>query len=102
MSDKSKRLVAAARSTARKPEPERLTEGEQKKGYRVVPVSLYTPEAEWLDQTSQVLKRAGNPKANRSQVVREAIHRLQEELREKSPDEILRYFVEQHAKRSRA
>jgi hypothetical protein len=99
MSDKRKRLVAAAQSTTRQPEPKRLSEGEPKKGYRVVPVSLYTPEAEWLDRTCQVLKQAGNPKANRSLVVREAIHRLEEELREKSPEEVLRYFVERHVQR---
>jgi len=101
MEDKKSRLMARATATARQPRPERLQEGGAKqKGYRVVAVSLYTPEAEWIDYITQVLQRAGNPKANRSLVVREAIARLQEELQDKSPDDALHYFIEQQVKRS--
>src|SRR2546423_15408410 len=96
---KKDRLIARARETAPRPKPGRLTDGKgQKKGYRVVPASLYTPEANWIDQIAEVLKRAGNPKANRSMVIREAIYRLQEELINKSPDEVLQYFIERHRK----
>jgi hypothetical protein len=96
---KKDRLVARARATAPRPNPERLSDARvQKKGYRVVPASLYTPEANWIDQIADELKRAGNPKANRSMVIREAIYRLQEELSDKSPDEVLRYFIERHRK----
>ena len=101
MADKKSRLIERATATARQPQPDRLLEADStKKGYRVVAVSLYTPEAEWLDHITQVLKRAGNPKANRSLVIREAISRLQEDLQEKSPEETLHYFIAQHVKRS--
>lgn len=96
---KKDRLVARAKETAPRPNPDRLSDVRgQKKGYRVVPASLYTPEANWIDQIAEVLKRAGNPKANRSMVIREAIYRLQEELNDKSPDEVLQYFIERHRK----
>jgi hypothetical protein len=42
---------------------------------------------------------AGNPKANRSLVVREAILRLQEEMTGKDPQDILASFIEHHSKR---
>ncbi len=103
MSNKKQRLVERAVATTRQPRSTRLLEdGQQKKGYRVVAVSLYTPEAEWIDHTFKLLQRAGNPKANRSLVVREAILRLQEELKGKNPEQTLRYFIEHHAKRAAA
>lgn len=96
---KKERLVERARATAPKPNPSRLSDSKaEKKGYRVVPASLYTPEANWLDQIADALKRAGNPKANRSMVIREAIYRLQEELTDKSPEEVLQYFIDRHRK----
>jgi hypothetical protein len=98
-SSKKDRLIARARATTPRPNPSRLSEDKnQKRGYRVVPASLYTPEANWIDQIADVLKSAGNPKANRSMVIREAIYRLQEELNDKSPDEVLQYFIERHRK----
>jgi hypothetical protein len=101
MSDKKRRLLEQAEATARAPEPSRLLEADakRKKGYRVVAVSLYTPEAEWIDYITQLLQRAGNPKANRSLVVREAIARLQEDLDDKSPDEALNYFIKRQSRR---
>ena len=69
----------------------------------MVAVSLYTPEAEWIDHITQVLQRAGkNPKANRSLVIREAIPQLQEHLAGKSPEEALHYFIERQVKRTNA
>src|SRR5205085_1519347 len=98
-SSKKDRLIARARATAPRPNPNRLLDDKkQKKGYRIVPASLYTPEANWLDQIAEVLKRAGNPKANRSMVIREAIYRLQEELHNKKPEEVLQYFIDRHRK----
>ena len=100
-SKKGRQLAERAAATTRQPQPARLAaEPARKPGYRVVPVSLYVPEAEWLDRLSQALKGAGNPKANRSLLVREAIHRLQEELAGKTPAEVLRYFIEQHTRRA--
>lgn len=101
MASKKNRLIKRAAATTRKPEPTKLLEAEkQKKSYRVVAVNLYTPEAEWIDHTSKILQLAGNPKANRSLVVRESILRLQEDLKGKNPDQTLRYFIERHAKRA--
>lgn len=98
---KRDRLVAKAQATAPRPNPERLTgPSNEKQGYRVVPASLYTPEANWIDEITETLKSAGNPKANRSMVIREAIHSLQELLQEKTPDEVLQYFIDRHRKTS--
>jgi hypothetical protein len=94
---KRERLVARATQTAPRQDPKRLTSAEsQKQGYRIVPVSLYTPEADWIDEISSQLKRAGNPKANRSMVMREAIALLKEVLGEKDPDEMLQFFIQRH------
>jgi hypothetical protein len=71
----------------------------QPKGYRVVAVSLYTPEADWIDEIALMLRCSGNPKANRSLVVREAILRLQEDLHHKDPAAVLRDFIDRQAKR---
>jgi len=96
---KRERLVAKAQATAPRPNPERLLDQpHDRKGYRVVPASLYTPEANWVDAITETLKSAGNPKANRSMVIREAIYSLQEKLGEKTPDEVLQYFIERHRK----
>src|SRR5215469_5098420 len=72
---------------------------EKPKGHRVVALSLYTPEADCIDEIALLLQRSGNPKANRSLVVREAILRLQEDLREKDASDILRDFIGRQAKR---
>jgi len=103
MADKKSRLLERATATVRQPRPDRLLEtGDKKKGYRVVAISLYTPEAEWIDHLTQVLQRAGNSKANRSLVIREAISQLQENLAGKSPEETLYYFIERQVRRSNA
>jgi hypothetical protein len=103
MADKKSRLLERATATVRQPRPDRLLEtGDKKKGYRVVAISLYTPEAEWIDYLTHVLQRAGNPKANRSLVMREAIAQLQENRAGKIPDETLHYFIERQVRRSNA
>lgn len=100
MADKRSRLVARARETVRAPQAQALAEDRgDPKGYRVVAVSLYLPEANWIDHATRSLQVAGNPKANRSLVVREAILRLQESLDGKSPAEILADFTSRQAKR---
>ena len=101
MSSKKQALLAKAQQTVRSPEPSRLRDSARSKpGYRVVAVSLYTPEAEWIDQLTRALQLAGNTKANRSLVVREAILRLQEELASKGPGEILSDFTTRQARRA--
>lgn len=100
MANKKDRLIQKSVATTRKPKPERIAEAEtKKKSFRVVAVSLFTPEAEWVDQAVRILQNAGNPKANRSLVIREAILQLQEKLSGKSPEEALRLFTESHARR---
>ena len=95
--------MARSRETVRFPTPSRLEVDRVKpKSYRVIAVSLYTPEADWLDRIAGDLQRAGNPKVNRSLVVREAILRLQEQVNSKDPMHVLKDFTERHAKRSRA
>jgi dienelactone hydrolase len=102
MANKKDKLIARSRETVRFPAPNRLEADRVKpKGYRVVAVSLYTPEADWIDKTAANLQKAGNPKANRSLVVREAILRLQEEVAAKEPVRMLKDFSEHQARRTR-
>jgi hypothetical protein len=67
--------------------------------YRVVAVSLYEREADEADRLTEVLKRAGWPKANRSLIVREALLLLEQELAGKDDEAVFRYFVERYARR---
>lgn len=99
-SKKAARLAQKAAAAVRTPRPpSQLAEETRKKGYRVVAVSLYTPEADWLDRVTRALQQAGNPKANRSLVVREAILRLQSSLEGKDAAEILLDFARHQASR---
>ena len=101
MSEKKSRLMARAAATVRQPDPDRLRKAERHQaGYRVVTISLYIPEAEWVDHMTQMLQRAGNPKANRSLVIREAIARLQEDLQDKNPQEALQDFIARYVART--
>jgi len=68
--------------------------------YRVIAVSLYEQDLLEADRITDVLRRAGWPKANRSLVMREALARLERELAGKTPEEIFRYFVDQYARRA--
>jgi hypothetical protein len=67
--------------------------------YRVVAVSLYEEEAADADRLTDVLKRAGWPKANRSLIVREALRVLAEDLGDRTEEGVFRYFVERYARR---
>jgi hypothetical protein len=71
----------------------------QRGSYRVVAVSLYEREAEEADRLTDLLKRAGWPKANRSLIVREALLLLQQELVDKDDEAVFRYFIERSARR---
>ena len=68
--------------------------------YRILAVSLYTTEADAADRLTDMLRRGGWPKANRSLVIREALLRLDEELASKPADEIVRNFTDRHARRA--
>jgi hypothetical protein len=67
--------------------------------YRVVAVSLYEEDAGEADRLTDVLKRAGWPKANRSLVVREALRLLAEDVAGRDEEGVFRYFVERYARR---
>jgi hypothetical protein len=68
--------------------------------YRVIAVSLYDEEAMAADRITEILRQGGWPKANRSLVIREALLRLDDELSEKSPEDIFRFFVDRYARRA--
>lgn len=105
MASKRSRLLERVSETRREPRPSRILEGEnapKKKGYKIVAISLYTPELTWTDEVSQALQRAGAVKANRSLVIREAIYQLQTALEGKSSEEQLRFFLERQASRTAA
>ena len=74
--------------------------GNVSRRYRVIAVSLYTEEAQAADRITDILRRGGWPKANRSLVIREALLRLEHELADKSPEDIFRYFVDRYARRA--
>jgi len=97
--NKKSHLIEQAKSSVRVPRPTRLQADVKKKTYRVVAISLYVPEAEWVDEATKMLQLGGNSKANRSLVIREAILRLQEEMKGKTPQEILHSFAEHEARR---
>ena len=108
MSDKKNRLIERAKETIRQPKiagsvskdnAAPINTPAPKTAYKVIAVSLYLPEAQWVDQITRTLQIAGNPKANRSLVIREAILRLQEEMAGKDPKDILASFIEHHSKR---
>jgi hypothetical protein len=68
--------------------------------FRVIAVNLDSSGIDEADRVASILRDEGWPRATRSLVIREAIERLGDELREKRPDEIFRYFVERRAKRA--
>lgn len=65
----------------------------RQKSYKVVALSMYVSDAAEADRLTEVLRRGGWPKANRSLVVREALLELQEELTGKSDEEIFQFFL---------
>lgn len=72
------------------------------KSYRVVAISLYEDEAAVADCLTDILRRGGWPKANRSLVVREALILLQEQLAGLATEDVYRYFANRQAKRAAA
>ena len=97
-------LNKAAVQSTRRPDASRVREAAKKKaskpkGWKVVAYSLYLNEAAWVDGIAEQLKKAGNAKANRSLVVREAIHRLKSTLEGKKARAILQDFKDHQAQR---
>ena len=71
----------------------------KRRQYRIVAVSLYDGEIEIADRLTGILRTAGWPTANRSFVIREALLRLNDDLAECEPEEVLTYFVASQARR---
>jgi len=75
----------------------RATSGE--KGYRVVSVSLYSDQAQFIDDVANDLVRGGFTKANRSLVMQTAIECLRKELLEKSTADVVRSVLDYQVRR---
>jgi len=67
--------------------------------YRTISTNLLPSEVAAADRIVDVLREEGWPYANRSLVVREAIERLSEELRHKTPEEVFQYFIKRRGRR---
>ena len=106
MASKRSKLLERVSETRREPRPSRILDAEKpaqkKKGYKIVAISLYTPDLEWTDEVSQKLQRSGVAKANRSLVIREAIYELERAIQGKSNEELVRFFIERQASRAAA
>jgi hypothetical protein len=68
--------------------------------YRVVATNLHPSGIAEADRVAEILNDEGWPRATRSLVVREALERLCEELRDKTPEDIFRFFRNRRAKRA--
>jgi hypothetical protein len=101
--NKKARLSERVKQTIRTPQPERLREAEKRRReVKAMAYSLYPAQIDWVEQMALSLRKAGDPAANRSLVVREAILRLKEELDDKTPDDILDNFHARQKKRAKA
>ena len=68
--------------------------------YRVIATNLEPGEIAEADRIADILRDAGWPRATRSMVVREALERLREDLRNKTPEEVFRYFIDRRGRRA--
>jgi hypothetical protein len=103
MKDKKSLLRKRVQETQRTPQPARLLEADKRRReVKAMAYSLYPAQINWVEELATTLRNAGNPMANRSLIVREAILRLQEELRGKTAQEIFRDFNSRQEKRAQA
>lgn len=68
--------------------------------YRVIACTLRPSDIAEADRIADVLKSEGWPRATRSMVIREAMALLREDLQDKTPDEVFRYFIEHRGRRA--
>jgi hypothetical protein len=68
---------------------------------RVVASNLHLTGIEEADRIADILKSAGWPRATRSLVIREALHRLHEDLLGKTPEEVFHYFLGRRGSRTK-
>ena len=69
------------------------------KSYKIIAVSLYSDQADALDEAVRELTTAGYPKPSRSLIVQAAVERFCEDLGGRTQEELLRYFGERHLRR---
>jgi hypothetical protein len=71
----------------------------EKHRYRIIAASLRPDDVAGADRIVEALRDEGWPHANRSLVIREALSGLSEALKDRSPEEIFRHFIERRARR---
>lgn len=79
--------------------PKPSVEKPNRRHYRIIAVSLYDGEIEIADRLTRLLRTAGWPTANRSFVIREALLRLNDDLLDSPPEDVLNYFVASQSRR---
>jgi hypothetical protein len=67
--------------------------------YRIIAVSLRRDDIAAADHIANALRDEGWPHANRSLVLREALLALRDTLKNRSPEEIFKHFVERRGRR---
>jgi hypothetical protein len=70
------------------------------KPYRIVAANLDSKSIAEADRIAKILNDEGWPRATRSLVIREALERLREDLAEKNPDEVFKYFIDRRGARA--
>ncbi len=105
MATKAQKLIQQAQAKAPQPKTEKEAEDIRTKKiryktYEVVAISLYTQQAEWLNQTAEALQKVSR-KYNRSSLVQEALDRLQEEFKGMKPEKMDEDIHDRQRKRSR-
>ena len=67
--------------------------------FNVVAANLHRDGVAEADRIASVLRSEGWPRATRSLVIREALDLLKEQLANKPPDDVFRYFIDRLGKR---
>jgi hypothetical protein len=75
------------------------TRSSERRRYRIIAASLRPEDVSAADRIVDVLRDEGWPHANRSLVIREALSGLSDALKERSPEEIFRHFIERRGRR---
>lgn len=87
-SKKAKQLADKARTPPRS-QPLYQRDDNERLGHRRVTVTLYTPEADYVDRVAHLLRKAGVWRANRSMVVQQLILMGKEQLEERAPEQVV-------------
>ena len=70
------------------------------KPYRVVAANLDSKSIAEADRIAKILNDEGWPRATRSLVIREALERLREDISDKSPGDVFKYFIDRRGARA--